>query len=870
MKKLMFIFACFLLTNQDMLAGTRSEQQMKQAAIQVLNKAKARGATSAQLKERLAMSKLRIYGYDDGGFAVVTSDDRFESVIGYSTSSYTDSIPCGLKWWLETVDTNMRSLEAPTYKRAGTRASSSGAGPLLTTNWGQERPFNDNCTFTNGGYKYQCVTGCVATAMAQVMNYYKYPKHGTGYNSYDIDYNNSFTVTFSEDFSQSVYDWDNMLDNYKSYYYNTVKDSHTNAVAKLMKDCGVSVNTKYSSANVGSGSSLQRAENALKTYFFYDQATKYYDRYYYQKTDWMNLVYGALDAGRPIIYGGQVGESILSEGHAFVLHGYDSTGKVLVNWGWNGAYDGYYDIDLLNPDDSNYKYWQDMVIAITGYAPTPQIYTLKLTSQGAGCVYYGSIDGTKVREGSLSFKVTEGNNAVLVLSPDAGSKVKSVKVNNNDVTWAVVNNKYTLTNVQSNAEVVVEFETSSDATSDGDYNKFITCYNKTIQSITIFSYTEKSVTFEIMNSGNETIYITKLIAKDPSTNEILFSLTDNGSLGEFVGGSTKTLNQSIYKGVGPIYEMEYTRGNQKYVYDMSKYKMLTLSSNQYGQLVFSGIKVGVEARRFSIEQGSDVTIDIIPLTKEGLTSLTLNSDDVTSSVKNNRYTIQNFKSDKVLKAAFDSDNTIGGHEFVDLGLSSGKCWSVVNYGAEKPEEYGNYQSDADNFNKKWGDNWKVPSKEEVQELIDECEWTWTAQNGVNGYRIKGPNNNTMFLPAAGEDDRFFGSSRVGQDMYYFTSSKDDFYSNWVLYGNSTKFQLRTASMILDKEYPIRPIATIIKKNGVAGDVNGDGELNKKDVKAIEDYIMGKSTNNFDWNAADVNHDGKVNAADIVAIIKSIR
>ena len=91
MKKLMFIIACFLLTYQDALAGTRSEQQMKQAAIQVLNKAMARGASSDQLKERLAMSKLRIYGYDDGGFAVVTSDDRFESVIGYSTSSNKES-----------------------------------------------------------------------------------------------------------------------------------------------------------------------------------------------------------------------------------------------------------------------------------------------------------------------------------------------------------------------------------------------------------------------------------------------------------------------------------------------------------------------------------------------------------------------------------------------------------------------------------------------------------------------------------------------------------------------------------------------------------------------------------------------------------
>lgn len=457
MKKLMFIFACFLLINQEMLAGTRSEQQMKQAAIQVLNKAKARGASCVQLKERLAMSKLRIYGYDDGGFAVVTSDDRFESVIGYSTSSYTDTIPCGLKWWLETVDNNMRTLEPSTYKRVRTRASSSGAGPLLTTIWGQDRPFNDNCTFTNGNSRYQCVTGCVATAMAQVMNYYKYPERGTGSNSYNITYNNSFTITFSEDFSQSVYDWPNMLDDYTSYYYSNTQDSKTKAVAKLMKDCGVSVNMKYS--NDASGSNVRRVEYALKTYFHYDEATKYYNRYDYQKSEWLNLIYDALDNGRPIVFSGHTSDQTRASGHAFVLHGYDSSGKVLVNWGWDGRYDGYFDIDMLNPDNYNFSYQQCMVIAIPAKnTPTPKSYSLTLTATGSGSVYYEGLNGTQVRGASQTFQIKEGNSAVLILSPDAGYRIKTVKVNNKDVTSAVVDNKYTLTNVQSSTEIVVEFE----------------------------------------------------------------------------------------------------------------------------------------------------------------------------------------------------------------------------------------------------------------------------------------------------------------------------------------------------------------------------------------------------------------------------
>ena len=464
MKKLMLIITCFLLTNQSMLAGTRSEQQMRQAAIQVLNRAKARGASSGQLKERLATSKLRIYGYDDGGFAVVTSDDRFDSVIGYSASSYTDSIPCGLKWWIEAVDNNMKTLEAPTYKRARTRASSSGAGPLLTTIWGQDRPFNDNCTFTYGGHFYQCVTGCVATAMAQVMNYYKYPERGTGSYSYDIPYNDitykkSFTITFSEDFSQSVYDWSNMLDDYTSYYYSNIQDSKTKAVAKLMKDCGVSVNMRYNDANTGSSSSIQDVESALKTYFYYDEATQYYDRYNYQKSEWLNLIYDALDNGRPIVYSGHESDLPFAPGHAFVLHGYDSSGKVFVNWGWDGRYDGLFDIDLLNPGNDNYSYQQSMVIAIpANNTLTPKLYTLTLTAIGSGSVYYEGWNGTQVRGGSQTFQIKEGSSPVLILSPDTGSKIKTVKVNNKDVSAAVVNNRYTLANVQYSSEIVVEFE----------------------------------------------------------------------------------------------------------------------------------------------------------------------------------------------------------------------------------------------------------------------------------------------------------------------------------------------------------------------------------------------------------------------------
>ena len=154
-----------------------------------------------------------IVAVENGGFAVVPSDDRYESVIGISASTFDGPLPCGFKWWIESVNEVMEKGESKGYaqiEESVIKKSPEGISPLLSSIWGQERPFNDYCTFSNGNSNYQCVTGCVATALAQVMNYYHFPISGTGTNSYNVTYNNSFTITFSEDFSQSVYDWGNI------------------------------------------------------------------------------------------------------------------------------------------------------------------------------------------------------------------------------------------------------------------------------------------------------------------------------------------------------------------------------------------------------------------------------------------------------------------------------------------------------------------------------------------------------------------------------------------------------------------------------------------------------------------------------------
>ena len=154
----------------------------------------------------------------------------------------------------------------------------------------------------------------------------------------------------------------------------------------------------------------------------------------------------------------------------------------------------------------------------------------------------------------------------------------------------------------------------------------------------------------------------------------------------------------------------------------------------------------------------------------------------------------------------DEKYTLNGHEYVNLGLPSGKYWSTTNYGAEKPEDAGSYLTAAESgvVATSWGISWKTPDKEDIQELLDECEWTWTTLNGVAGFSIKGPNGNTMFLPAAGTKNGD-AVSGFGSLAYYQTASKNA-QQTWVLQSSATIKEL-IAALLSSEGYPIRPVST---------------------------------------------------------------
>ena len=282
---------------------------------------------------------------DNDGFVIVSGDDSLTELVGYSDSGSfdPDNMPDNMRSWLQAYSGYVASVQAGESKAKRQQlgnVTTIVVRPFVTTEWNQGEPYDRFTPLLNNGA--HCATGCVATAMAQVMKYYEWPERGEGSNSYEYDPYG----TLSMDFSQSVYDWENMLDIYSSYYeegnivpeYN---DGQAGAVAKLMYDCGISVNMMYGES---SGAYDPAIPNAFKSYFKYKSDIYYRDNM--SSKEFMDVLLSELDEKRPVLICG----AGLGGGHAFVGDGYDSNNFVHINWGWGGYSDGYFNVNYLDPE----------------------------------------------------------------------------------------------------------------------------------------------------------------------------------------------------------------------------------------------------------------------------------------------------------------------------------------------------------------------------------------------------------------------------------------------------------------------------------------------------------------------------------------
>ena len=184
-------------------------------------------------------------------------------------------------------------------------------------------------------------SGCVATAMAQVLNWHKYPARATGTKTYTWE--NGGKQTLSADLSEKALDWNNMLANYSNGAGTTAQRE---AVAWLMKVCACSVNTDYGGdSEGGSGATPSVVARALNENFSYDAGAEYKYRCFYEETEWDNMLVESLQQNGPIIYAGFGSGG----GHCFVFDGCKTDGTFHINWGWSGSSDGYFRTSSVNP-----------------------------------------------------------------------------------------------------------------------------------------------------------------------------------------------------------------------------------------------------------------------------------------------------------------------------------------------------------------------------------------------------------------------------------------------------------------------------------------------------------------------------------------
>ena len=360
-KRLLNCFICFILVCSLEAAPVSLQRATAVANSFLTTQSSVSGPKRVPARPRLAsssdsQSKYFVFENEAGGFVIVAGDDVAYPILGYSNDANINAsnIPSSVKAWLDSyaleiqtaVDSGaVQSEEVMTawnniesYSNAAVIVS-----PLILTRWNQTPYYNDLCPMDNNRNE-RTVTGCVATAMAQVLKYWEYPVTGNGSYSYSHTHGEQ-----SADFANTTYDWNNMPLELSA----SSSDIQKTAVAQLMYHCGVSVEMDYGVASTGGSgaftissrsNSTHCAEYALREYWGYKPTLQGLQKDKYKDEEWKKMLKDDLKAGRPIIYSG-FGDG----GHCFVCDGYNEDDYFHFNWGWGGLYDGYFKLNALAP-----------------------------------------------------------------------------------------------------------------------------------------------------------------------------------------------------------------------------------------------------------------------------------------------------------------------------------------------------------------------------------------------------------------------------------------------------------------------------------------------------------------------------------------
>ncbi len=314
-------------------------------------------AASMRLNQQVAKPNssepaLYVYNNPNGGWVIISADDNAHTVLAYSDKGTFDGSKSNVAYMLDYYAERIAKAQPMTDEQKAKRVKKeedpyayATITPLLGVDaeaiqWNQDTPWNNMCPI-DGADDTHSYTGCVATAAAQIMRFWKWPAQGEGATAYSWESDGGGFGKESVDFSTGIYDWYNMLPQYKNGQYT---QEQADAVALFMYHVGVATHMGYGGhATGGSGSSGTGMLKAMHEFFGYTQAThhKNWDQKTHLETE---IAFETeLKAGRPIFMGGN--------SHAFLCDGADGQGRFHINWGWGSASDGYYYLYALDPND---------------------------------------------------------------------------------------------------------------------------------------------------------------------------------------------------------------------------------------------------------------------------------------------------------------------------------------------------------------------------------------------------------------------------------------------------------------------------------------------------------------------------------------
>ncbi len=615
-------------------------------------------AIGAEFVEKEGMTPVYyVFNFEGNGYIIISADDCCYPVIGYSFDSQYNPVnqSDNFVFWMnnrkQEIAGNIKSNFLPdaTVTKEWNRLNAinpasvsdspsavTDVAPLLTSLWDQGFPYNFLCPAdaTCGSFGGHVTVGCVATAMAQIMYYWRWPVTGTGVHCDSWMKYGQLCASFGS----TTYDWAGMTDS---------PSKECLPISTLCYHCGIAVNMQYNSDNqCSSGAYTSSVPGALKNYFSYSNNCTYSSKSSYSTTDWNNLLTGDLNTGKPIQYGGQGP----SGGHSWVCDGYQGTDYFHMNWGWSGSSNGYFYLNNLNPSGYTFNSGEEAVLHIE---PNTAVYPTYCT----GNTVVNADDFGSIEDGSgPALNYQANSNCSWLIAPDDSVKTVTltfarfatgtggvVKVyDGNDATAPLLGSySGTLTAMPTVAStgpsMYITFVTDGTATANGWMANYSTTVNKFCESTTTildaygnitdgsgrFQYrNQSSCRWNIMPPGASKIVLTvnnfnteqdndKLMIYDMGTGTLMTTLsgTYNTPPGPFTTTTGKMMlqwftNNSV-RGEGWDVSFSPMVGTE----DLTAFSELSVYPNPASQVVNVS---------FTISEPQNVKVEILSLKGETL------------------------------------------------------------------------------------------------------------------------------------------------------------------------------------------------------------------------------------------------------------